>query len=233
MPFPQNHSYYEVDVSECADVEKLFMRLINKYDHIDGLINCAGSFGEIGKLEEIHPSSFLKTIEENLIGPYNMCYFGIHLFSKAKRAKIINFSGGGATAVFPYYSGYACSKTALVKLTENLAAEYPSLDINVIAPGSIKTRMADHTLKAGEKAGTFFHKTKEMLEKGGQTLKNVNTLIYFLLSADSDGVSGRFISAQWDLWNTQSFLNELKQNPNFCTLRRIDNKYFKSTERFL
>ena len=91
--------------------------------------------------------------------------------------------------------------------------------------------MADHTLKAGEKAGTFFHKTKEMLEKGGQTLKNVNTLIYFLLSADSDGVSGRFISAQWDLWNTPSFLNELKQNPNFCTVRRIDNKYFNSTEQ--
>jgi len=145
---------------------------------------------------------------------------------KAKRGRIINISGGGTTSPFPNYSSYACSKTAIVKLTENMSVEYPKIDINAIAPGFIRTRLADQTLKAKEKAGKFYNKTQKMVKSGGQSMKKAVDLVMFLLSKESEGISGKLISAQYDDWSNPNFIDRLKTDKDFCTLRRIDHIHF-------
>lgn len=224
-----NHYYFVGDVSKLIDVEKFAIWVENKFGTIHGLVNCAGIYGPIGKSTEINTNEFLNTLTINLMGTIYMCSAFSNLLSGDKK-KIINFSGGGAASPFPNYSAYATSKVAIVRFTENLAIELQddNFEVNCIAPGFVATRLHQQTLEAGSNAAgnSFFENTKKQLETGGVPPEKAADLTAFLLSDDSNGISGKFISAPWDPWETKEFQELLKTDKDFATIRRIDNKTF-------
>jgi len=226
----QVHNYHRLDVSRSDDVKKCAQILDDKYNVIDGLVNCAGIYGPIGKIDDIDPEAFVSTININFMGTFYMCHYFIPLLKKAKRSKIVNFSGGGAASPFPNYSAYASSKAAVVRFTENIAQELikDNIDVNAVAPGFVVTRLHQQTLSVGENAGKeFLSKTMDVLKDGGVPPEKAAELIVFLMSSGSDGITGKFISAPWDNWKDESFSNKLRTDIDFATLRRIDDKNFK------
>lgn len=148
----------------------------------------------------------------------------IPLFKKAGKGKIINFSGGGATSSRSNFSAYAVSKTAVVRLTEILAEEFSryNIDVNAVAPGAINTGMLDEIIEACAKAGEEYKRALERSREGGDPVEKVVELCRFLISPESDGISGKLISAIWDDYKSETFLERLRRDPDFCTLRRID-----------
>jgi 3-oxoacyl-[acyl-carrier protein] reductase len=86
--------------------------------------------------------------------------------------------------------------------------------------------MLDEVIQAGESAGSEFNDAIERQEKGGTDIKVPTGLISFLVSEESDGITGKIISAPWDKWQDADFQNELRVDKDIATLRRIDNKYF-------
>ena len=225
----QDHRYYCVDVSKPEKVKEMAEAVEKDLSFIDGLVNCAGIYGPIGRVDEIDPVEFTKAININLLGTFYMCHFFIPLLKKAMRGKIVNYSGGGAASPFPNYSAYAVGKIGVVRLTENMALEFinDNIDINAVAPGFVITRLHDETIKAGKKAGEDFLKnTRYQIDKGGVPPDLAARLTIFLLSSDSDGMTGKFISAPWDPWEDSNFLARLKSDRDFATIRRIDNKFF-------
>lgn len=138
--------------------------------------------------------------------------------------KIIVLSGGGATNPLPNISAYAASKAAVIRLAETLAEELKAfrVDVNAIAPGALKTRFVEQVLEAGpEKVGKeFFAKNKKWSAEGAVPLELGARLAVYLVSAESDGITGKLISAQWDPWEK---LREFKAdlNSDIYTLRRI------------
>jgi NAD(P)-dependent dehydrogenase (short-subunit alcohol dehydrogenase family) len=163
-----------------------------------------------------------------------MCAVFAPLLISESKKKIINFSGGGAATPFPNYSAYATSKVALVRFTENLSIELgeDGFDINCIAPGFVITRLHKNTMEAGANAAgdSFFQSTKKQIDSGGVPPEKAADLVSFLLSKDSDGITGKFISAPWDSWHEKSFQEQLRIDKDFATLRRIDNKtYYKKS----
>src|SRR5205823_7175497 len=100
-----------------------------------------------------------------------MCRSAIPHFRKQKYGKIVNLSGGGATAPLPGISSYAASKAAVVRLTETLAHELQDagVDVNAIAPGPLNTRLLDEVLAAGpDRVGQdFFEKSLKQRGEGG------------------------------------------------------------------
>jgi NAD(P)-dependent dehydrogenase (short-subunit alcohol dehydrogenase family) len=143
---------------------------------------------------------------------------------KGRHAKIIILSGGGATNPLPNISSYAASKAAVVRLMETLAEELRPhhIDVNAIAPGALATRLVDEVLAAGpEKVGAvFFEKNKQWKEKGATPPKLGARLAVYLASPQSDGITGKLISAQWDPWER---LHEFKADlsSDIYALRRI------------
>lgn len=225
----QNHMYYCLDVSQPEKVKEMAESIEKDLSFIDGLVNCAGIYGPIGRADEIDPVEFTNAININLLGTFYMCHYFIPLLKKAKKGKIVNYSGGGAASPFPNYSAYAVGKIGIVRLTENMALEFTNdnIDINAVAPGFVITRLHDETIKAGKKAGEDFLKnTQDQIDKGGVPPDLAAQLTVFLLSADSDGITGKFISAPWDPWEDSNFLTKLKNDRDFATIRRIDNKFF-------
>jgi len=220
-----------LDVSRKTDVQGTARWARKKFRFLDGLVNCAGVFGPIGRLDAIDLNEFERAHRINFLGTVYSCALFAPLM-KNRSAKIVNYSGGGGTSAFPNYSAYATSKTAVVRLTENLAKEYLSLGIavNAVAPGFVITRFHEQTLIAGDRAGkSYLENTKKEIKKGGVPPEKAARLTAFLLSNLSDGINGKLISAPWDDWENPQFINRLKLEEHFTTLRRIDGKNFAET----
>ncbi len=224
------HKYYTLDVSNLQDVKKFAYWCNQNNLQINGLVNCAGIYGPIGKTPEIDLVKFTEAININFLGTVYMCSTFAPLIKSKSKKKIINYSGGGAASPFANYSAYATSKIAIVRFTENLSIELAedNFDINCVAPGFVVTRLHQKTLEVGgEKAGnSFFENTKKQIETGGVPPEKAAQLTTFLLSEESNSITGKFISAPWDPWNEKDFQELLRNDKDFATLRRIDNKTF-------
>lgn len=196
---------FQCDVSDWSALQNCAEKIIAKWQAADALICCAGSQEPIGPAMEIDPAAWRSALAVNLDGTFFSIRAFFELLRRAPhRAKIICFSGGGATGPRPNFAAYGAAKTAVVRLTETLAAEWEKLplDINAIAPGAIFTRMTEEVLLRGEKfAGKKeFESASKLSRDNTAKLERVLGLVEFLLSEKSDGISGKLISAQWDPW---------------------------------
>ena len=213
------------DVSVEADVQALVDETIATLGGYHILVNNAGIYGPKGALEQTDWAEWVKTIEINVFGSILMCRASLAYFKAQNYGKIIQLSGGGATNPLPMISAYAASKAAIVRFSETLAEEVrgKGIDVNAIAPGALNTQMLEEVLAAGpEKVGqVFYDRSLKQKESGGTSLETAADLAVFLASAQSDGITGKLISAVWDDWvNWPEHLDELKSSDVY-TLRRI------------
>jgi NAD(P)-dependent dehydrogenase (short-subunit alcohol dehydrogenase family) len=213
------------DVSRLDEVEALVAASISEFGKVDVLVANAGVYGTKGMIEEIDWQEWSDSIDINLKGTVLQCRSIIPHFKQHRQGKIIILSGGGATKPLPYLSAYAASKAAIVRFAETLAEEVKDfgIDVNAIAPGALNTRLLDEILEAGpEKVGKhFYDQSIKQQEKGGTPLSLGASLCVFLASTQSNGITGRLISAVWDPWKKlPEYMEELK-NSDIYTLRRI------------
>ena len=222
------------DVSKEKDVAKVIKMTIQKLGNCSILVNNAGIYGPKNKIEKTNWKEWKKTIEINLFGSVLMCRGLVDCFKKLKYGKIIQLSGGGATSPLPYLSAYAASKAAVVRFAETLAKEVAEYNINVnsISPGPLNTKMLDEIIKAGpDKVGLYtYNKSIDQKKSGGSPLSKASDLAVFLASPQSDGITGKLISAIWDKWEDwPKYINKIT-NSDVYTLRRIvgkDRNFFK------
>jgi 3-oxoacyl-[acyl-carrier protein] reductase len=189
------------------------------------LVNNAGIYGPMGRLEDVDWNAWVQAIEINLFGTVLMCRAFLPHVRAQKYGKIINLSGGGATAPLPGISAYAAAKAAVVRLTETLAHELrdAQVDVNAIAPGALNTRLLDEVLAAGpDKVGQdFYERSLKQRDSGGAGLDKGAALATYLGSAESDGISGRLFSAVWDDWPRLAQNRDVLATSDIYTLRRI------------
>ena len=216
------------DISSAKEVNTLYNEFRESGLTLRALINAAGVQSPIGTFEQLDPEDWNRNISINLFGTVNMIRGALPFFKSAEGGKIINFSGGGATSSRPNFSAYAVSKTAVVRLTEILAEELReyNIDLNAVAPGAINTCMLDEIIEAGTQAGDEHEKARKLKSEGGDPVEKIVNLCRFLISSESDGISGKLISAIWDNFDDENFISRLKTDDDFCTLRRIDSLNF-------
>ena len=220
--------YSTTDISSYHQVKILVRKTLNKFKKIDILVNNAGVYGPKGNIENIDWNEWEKTIKINLLGSIMLCREIIPHFKKNNKGKIIQLSGGGASSPLPSISGYAVSKAGIVRFVENLSEEIKkfNIDINAVAPGPLNTGMLEEILKAGpNKVGKNFY-NKSLIQKrtGGTPFNIVCELILFLASKESDGITGKLISALWDNWKNWPNYKKKLRDTDLYTLRRITGK---------
>lgn len=216
----------ECDLRDAEQAAALVHRAMDEFGFVTALVNNAAVLGPIGPAWETSTEGWEETVQVNLLAPVLLCRLAIPVMKKLGYGKIVNLSGGGATGPRPYFSAYAAAKTALVRFTEVLAHETGGMgiDVNCIAPGVLKTKMLDDMLaQSPEKIGeSEYVRIRRLAEQSDKSLGLAAGLALFLISQESDGISGRLISAVWDPWETlagerRAILNE----GDIYTLRRI------------
>jgi NAD(P)-dependent dehydrogenase (short-subunit alcohol dehydrogenase family) len=213
------------DVSNEGQVKALVAFALRGLGSLQALVLNAGVYGPMGPTESVDLNEWRRAIDINLFGVLLPCRAVIPHFKKTGRGKIVVLSGGGATNPLPNISSYAAGKAAVVRLMETLAEELKPdrVDVNAIAPGALATRLVDDVLAAGpDKVGAaFFEKNRQWKENGATSLDLGAGLAVYLASAESDGITGRLISAQWDPWRSlHEHREELAKSDIYC-LRRI------------
>ena len=213
------------DVANPDDVEQFVEYVISEFGRVDVLLSNAGVYGPKGSIEELNWSDWTKAIEINLNGTVLSCRAVIPHMKKNGKGRVIIMSGGGATKPLPFLSAYAASKAAVVRFAETLAEELMDFQIyvNTVAPGALNTRMLDDVLEAGSElvGEKFYDEMLKIKEQGGTPLKVGTSLCVFLASDESEGITGKLISAVWDSWREfPGRLDDLKGTDIF-TLRRI------------
>jgi len=191
---------------------------------LDVLINNFAVQGPIGCLWNNDTEAWTKTIATNLLAPVNLCRVFAPWMIEAGAGKIVNMSGGGAAAPRPNFTAYGTSKAGLVQFSETLAEELRphNVTVNCIAPGTMATDMHKEIVDAGSKvAGEKEHGQSQALLRDGETVPlQALDLVTFLASAESNGITGKLISAVWDPWRSiAAHLGEL--DSDVYTLRRI------------
>lgn len=217
------------DVSKISDCKKLIKFSLKNYGEINILVNNAGIYGPIGPLETLNLREWKEALDINLLSMVILSHQIIPLMTNQGGGKIINLCGAGIGGknTLPRFSLYFTSKMAVAGLTEVLAAETTdkNIQINCISPGAINTYFNAYLISQGpEKAGNFIYKNALKLKKEGGTSPTLAAkLIAFLSSNQSDHITGRLLSAKWDL------IPDLKKtilSNNYFKLRRIDQILF-------
>jgi len=218
-------SHIVADVAESEAVDALIDFAIDRMGRIDILVNNAGIYGPKGPTDSVDWAQWVQAINVNLLGSVLMCRAVITHMKRQGYGKIVQLSGGGATNPLPNLSSYAVSKAGIVRFIETLAieaAEY-AIDANAIAPGALNTRMLDEILVSDPEAvgKEFYERALQQKASGGAGLEKGARLAVFLGSADSDGITGKLISAIWDPWEELDRYKANLEDSDIYTLRRI------------
>jgi NAD(P)-dependent dehydrogenase (short-subunit alcohol dehydrogenase family) len=187
----------ELDVTDAAGWARL--------EPVEGLVCAAGRLAPVGPLGSYEPEDFWRTMEINVLGTLLPIH---HL----KPRCVVTFSGGGATGPAPRQDAYATSKAAIVRLTENLAAE--GLKINAVAPGLVLTDIHAQDPE------------RDVAELEDRAVPPTEAAELTALLLDDPPFSGKLVSAQWDPWRDAAFRERLAAEPDLATLRRIDDQFF-------
>lgn len=216
---------YQTDLADKNAVADLVNAMQSDAIRVDILVNNAAMQGPIGPTWENDWQEWQHTLQVNLFSPIELCRACIPNMIKQRYGKIINLSGGGATGSRPNFSAYAVSKVGLVKFSEILAHEVApyNIDVNCVAPGVMNSELLAEVVNAGaEKAGEREYEiAKQNAAAGNDVAIRAAETCGYLASSQSNGITGKLISAVWDPWySLHEYLDDLK-NSDIYTLRRI------------
>lgn len=212
------------DVTRDDDVAATMDEMIERWGSLDGVIHSAGIYGPIGLVTDVDPGEWMDVIRINLFGAFVVVREACKRMMAAGGGRIALFAGGGAAAPFPNYTGYACSKAALVRLTETAAVEMEpyGIALNCIAPGFVVTRLHEQTIAQIDRVpGAFFEKTKAEMERGGVAASVGGEAAAFLVSGAAEGITGKFLAAPYDAYRAWPERVEDLRGSDLFTLRRI------------
>lgn len=191
----------QADVSDEAEVAKLFNRVDQELGVITALVNNAGILQPQMRLQDMTAQRINKILSVNVTSYFLCCKQAIKRMSKecgGQGGTIVNVSSGAArTGSANEYIDYAASKGAIDTLTIGLSKELgpQGIRVNAVRPGLIYTDMhAD----GGESDRVDRLKAKLPLQRGGQ-VDEVAQAIYWLASDKSSFSTGTFIDVSGGL----------------------------------
>ncbi len=180
------------DVSQAADVERLFAETIKAYGKVDILVNNAGVFAFI-PLEAITEDEFHRQFNINVLGTILATREAAKYFGESG-GSIVNITSVASTGAIPTSAVYSASKSAVDALTRVFAAELApkKIRVNAVAPGATATEGAAAMGMPEEMQAAMIASIP--LGRIGLP-EDIAKTVLFLASDDSSWLTGERISA--------------------------------------
>ena len=170
-------------------VEKVFAEIKSKHSHIDVLVNNAGYWASGGALiKDASPSDWWEDFDINVKGTFLITQAFLKLLGTERHGTVITMNSGTSTLLQPGLSSYSISKNASLKLNEYFALEHPNVTAISLQPGLVPTDSVTPEFKY------FALDTVELT--GGTCV--------WLSTGAAKFLSGRYISANWDMEELKS-----------------------------
>jgi len=129
------------DITNKSETQDIVEEAIAHYGRIDVLANIAGGFTMGQPIHETSVDTWDNMLDVNARSVFLMCRTVLPYMRNQGSGKIINIAARAALEGKANMGPYCVSKTAVITLTETLAAENSAYKINVncILPGTIDT----------------------------------------------------------------------------------------------
>jgi NAD(P)-dependent dehydrogenase (short-subunit alcohol dehydrogenase family) len=136
------------DVSQEADVLRLFEAVDRKLGRIDALVNNAGIVDVRSRVDEMTVPRLQRMFAVNVIGSFLCAREAIKRMSRkhgGAGGAIVNISSINGIAAAPNAGAYTASKAGVIMLTQHMALEWggAGVRVNAVAPGLINAGMSD------------------------------------------------------------------------------------------
>ena len=189
------------DVSDFSRAHEVVKDVLTEFVGIDVLVNNAGTPMPKGLLD-IEEAEWDRTIDVHMKGCFNWCRAVVPSMLARQGGRIINISsvsahsGGVTTAVSKF--AYAGAKAGILGMTRGLAKELgPSITVNAICPGAIKTELTAAMLE--ETAGEYVKGIS--LGRLG-TPADIAEVAAFLATVEPNFINGQAITVDGLQWAT-------------------------------
>lgn len=196
------------DVTDGDSVAAAGRTIAESLGPVDVLVNNAGLGGPAGELWELDPGEWWETVEVNLLGTYLCARTVLPGMVSRRRGRIVNVVSRAGAHRWPYFTAYAVSKGAVIKLTESLAAETREHGVAVLAahPGLVRAGLTDNALAEGPRppAGSLEERVRSWFEREVAEGRSVSVdeaaaFLAELGSGRADALSGRYVAIEDDL----------------------------------
>ncbi|MBI3309185.1 MAG: SDR family oxidoreductase [Candidatus Melainabacteria bacterium] len=202
-----------LDISDYENAKKIFTDWTHSTSFKQiGVVLAAGILGPNGPFLDSSLNMWDECLRVNILGNLAVLQGLLPHMIKERFGRIITFAGGGSAYSFPEFPAYSASKTAIVRITENLNEDFKDKGdfiVVCLAPGAVDTQM----LKIVKSSGATVKTQVDISEP-------VNFIVEFML-AKSSALSGSFVHVR-DNW--KDFINTGKtlSKDSYWKLRRIE-----------
>lgn len=140
----ENLLIVKLDVTDAKDAEAAVKLAVDRFGHIDVLVNNAGSFYG-GFFEELTPQQIEQQINTNLYGPMNVTRAVLPVMRKNRSGHIISISSLAGLVGFEYNAAYCASKFGLEGFMESLHQDVAPFGIKttIVEPGFFRTKFLE------------------------------------------------------------------------------------------
>ncbi|HEX4170895.1 MAG TPA: SDR family oxidoreductase [Acetobacteraceae bacterium] len=187
------------DVSDEAQVDRLFEEVKAALGGLDVLVNNAGIAGPTGAVEEISAADWRRCIDIDLTGQFLCTRRAVPLLKAAGGGAIVNISSAAGRHGYAYRTPYSAAKWGVIGFTQSLAKELgpAGIAVNALLPGIVQGPRIESVIRArAEQVGVSYSEMeKQYLEKVSLrrmvTAEDVANMVLFLASPLGRNISGQ------------------------------------------
>ena len=162
---------------------------IAAFGSLDLLVNNAATNPQYGPLVEAEMSAVHKVLEVNVTGPLGWIQEAWKQGMSASGGAILNVASVNGLRTVDKMGAYNVSKAAVLQLTRQMALELaPTVRVNAIAPGLVKTKFAGVMWEGREEEAASAYPLGRLGEP-----EDVAGIACFLLSDDASWITGETV----------------------------------------
>lgn len=171
----------EVDLLDYAAVERATAATVERFGHIDVLVNNAGIAGPSMPLWEYPVAEWRRVIDVDLVGPFHVARAVVPVMLRRPWGRIVNVASVAGKEGNPNMTAYSAAKGGVIALTKSLGKELAAhgILVNCITPATVATEILKQFSPEQVRANT----SKIPLARPGTVEENAN-LIAWLCSPD-------------------------------------------------
>jgi NAD(P)-dependent dehydrogenase (short-subunit alcohol dehydrogenase family) len=134
-------SAHGADLAEAPEVERAVAEILARHGRVDHLFNIAGAFAAGGPVEAGGLDLWRRMMDANLHSTLNVCRALVPVMKGQGGGTIVNVGSRASLAGDAGVAAYSVAKTAVLRLTEALAAEgkRAGVRVNCVLPGTLDT----------------------------------------------------------------------------------------------
>jgi NAD(P)-dependent dehydrogenase (short-subunit alcohol dehydrogenase family) len=214
------------DASDPAAIEHAVADLQDRLGPVSLLVNNAGIAGPAGNAWDVPAGAWWQTIEVNLGSAFLCTRLVLPGMTARGAGRIINITSNAGVLLWPQVSAYAVSKAAMIKLTENVAAETRRSGIGIFSvdPGLLPIGLSTAALAGTATPGSAEARRdawirQQLADGHGAEPASLTRLIIRIATGDADELSGCHLSVHDDL-DTMLAVTRHQPRPDVYRLRR-------------